>query len=96
MTDSNELLDLAKMGMDAEVFMRSPLGKFLTKKAEREKATALDSLVDTDPADVKGNTEFRNQIHVVNMFLTWVREAVMVGKSATDQLREEEDQGNLQ
>lgn len=87
----DEMLTAAKLGIDAEVFLVSPLGRFLTKKAEDERAAAIELLIDADPEDIKQNREFRNQIHVSNMFLAWINDAVNIGKAATEMLRSPEN-----
>lgn len=96
MTEDDELLNIARMGMDAEVFMLTPLGKFLKGKAEQEEADALAALVQADPDDVKANTVYRNQIHVARMFLTWMRDSITAGHAALDQIRIMDDLGKAQ
>ena len=68
MMPDDELLSMARMGIDAESFMRTPLGKFLLKKANDEIAVAIEELIDVDPTDVKEATAIRNRIHVARMF----------------------------
>lgn len=97
MTDeSDELLDIARMGLDAEAFMRTPLGKFLEGKAKQEEADAMAALIDADPDDVKANTLYRNRIHVARMFLTWMGDSIAAGHAAHDQLRVLDDLGKAQ
>jgi len=91
MEEADELLSIARMGVDAEAFVRTPLGKFLVSKADREIAAATDELVAADPEDVKKNRDLRNRIHVANMFVTWLRDAIEIGRAAHDQLSELDD-----
>ena len=91
MTEANDLLSIAKMGVDAESFLQTPLGRFLMKKAKDEEAAALAELVDADPEDVKENREIRNRIHVVKMFRQWMTEAIEVGHAAHMHLKQLED-----
>lgn len=88
---NEELLELARLGVDAETFLRTDLGKFLQKKAADEYAAALIELVNAAPDDLKTNTEARNKIHVVGMFTTWLRDSIEVGISAHAQLEAEAD-----
>lgn len=88
---SDELLSAARIGIDAESFMRTPLGKFLEGKANKERAAAIEELIDADPDDVKANTALRNQIHVANIFLVWMNDSIRAGRAAHEQLRELED-----
>lgn len=85
----SDFLELARLGIDAETFMRSDLGKFIQRKAETERNDALNDLVNAAPDDIKANTEARNRIHVVNMFLSWVNDAIEIGRSAHEQLDSE-------
>ena len=93
MSVDNDLIELARTGIDAEVFTRSEFGKYLIGKAYSEISAATDELVACDPEDAKANREIRNQIHVAKMFLTWLDEAVHVGRKAHDELHELEDLG---
>lgn len=86
-----DLLSVARTGIDAEAFARSDIGKFLIGKAEREVAILKEELVDADPSDWKMNNDIRNKIHVARMFLTWLDEAMQVGRNAHEQLRELDD-----
>lgn len=76
------------MGIDAESFIRTPLGKFLIRKADNEIAAATEELIETEPIDIKAATEIRNRIHVARMFKVWLGDAIAIGHSAHDQLKE--------
>lgn len=86
--DADQFIAIARTGIDAEVFMRSPLGRFLEGKARAEEADALEALVNADPDDAKANRELRNQIHVARMFLIWMADAINAGRAAHEQLQE--------
>jgi hypothetical protein len=85
---NEEMLELAKLGIEAEAFMRSPLGKYLEGKALKEEKYAFAELVNAAPDDVKANTDLRNQIHVARMFLVWMDDAIQSGRAAHEQMRE--------
>lgn len=86
---NHEMLELAKLGIEAEAFLRSPLGKFLRKKAEDEIDAATQELIDCAPNDFFGNRDIRNKIHVARMFLVWVSDAINIGRAAHEQLDDE-------
>lgn len=88
MMQDDELLSMARMGIDAESFMRTPLGKFLIKKADDEIAAATEELIEADSSDTKVNTEIRNRIHIARMFKVWMCDSITIGHSAHDQLKE--------
>lgn len=89
--NDNELLSVARLGIDAESFVNTPLGKFMMGKARDEEASAMAALVDADPDDVKANRDIRNQIHVARMFATWIGDAITIGHQAHQQLQEIDD-----
>ncbi len=86
----DQFVTIARLGIDAETFIRTPLGRFLEGKARTEEAAALAELVDADPEDAKANRELRNRIHVARMFLTWIGDAIEAGQQAHRQLQEME------
>jgi len=86
-TDS-DLLNIARIGIDAEAFAKSDIGKFLIAKATGEIEAATSDLIDADPGDWQANTETRNKIHVARMFLVWLDEAIQIGRHAHDQILE--------
>ena len=87
MSTDEDLLSEARMGIDAESFLRSSLGQFLTKKAEAEIEAATAELIAADPDDLNANTVLRNQINVARMFLTWLLEGINIGRAAHEKLR---------
>jgi len=93
MSNENQLLDVAKIGIEAEAFMRSPLGKEMMKQADKEITEATALLVEADPEDIKSNRELRNTIAVARMFGQWLRDTAAIGQHAADQLKEIENQG---
>ena len=86
--DTDHFVAIARMGIDAETFMRSPVGRFIEGKARAEEADATEALIAADPDDLKANRDLRNQIHVARMFLVWIADAVSAGHAAHAQLQE--------
>lgn len=91
MTELDELLSIARMGVDAESFLRTPLGRFIVAKAAREEAEAIRELIDCAPNDFARNRDLRNTIHVSRMVVGWLTDAVNIGHAAHEQLQEYED-----
>ena len=87
MNSDDELLNLARMGIEAEAFANSVLGKHLLQKAASEIEAATQELIAADADDIKANTDLRNHIHVANMFIVWIKESVNTGLQAHDQLK---------
>lgn len=86
-----DLINVARIGIDAEAFSKSDVGRFMIGKAQAEIDAAVNDLIEADPGDWKANNDIRNRIHVARMFLTWLDEAVMVGHHAHEQLQELDD-----
>ena len=87
-----DLLNVARLGIDAEVFAKSDVGQYMISKAQMEIDAEMSALVDADPEDHKLGREIRNKIHVARMFLSWLNEAIQVGEHACAQLNELDSQ----
>ena len=83
----NDLINIARIGIDAEAFAKSDIGKFLIGKAKAEVEAATAELIDAEPGDWKANNDIRNKIHVARMFLVWLDEAIQIGRHAHEQLQ---------
>lgn len=88
MSNESELLNYARLGIDAEAFSKSDLGKFVIEKAQHEIEAATNELIGADPDDVKMGRDIRNRIHVARMFLVWLNEAIQIGRHAHAELQE--------
>ena len=93
--DVDHFLNIARLGIDAEAFLATPLGKHLNAKAQAELDAAMNELVAADPDDVKLNRDIRNRIHVVGMLLKWLEETITGGKEAHRQLMDMDDRGKF-
>lgn len=91
--DEDMMLQLAVLGVEAERFMASKLGRHLAAEADRDEQDALALLIDADPDDVKTNRDLRNRIHIVRMALNWIQATISVGQAAHIQLQEMEELG---
>ena len=87
-------MQMAKLGIEAEAFKRSALGKYLYDRAELEKEQAIKELVLVDDDDVKLNRKYRNQIKVVDLFTQWIDEAINSGNAAAANIENEEAEEN--
>jgi hypothetical protein len=90
-TEENRLLGEAQLGIEAEAFMRSQIGRYLVQRAQNEIEEETALLIDADPDDIKTGRDIRNRIERCRMFLTWMTEAVNVGRKAHEELRELDD-----
>lgn len=70
-------------GLDVEQFMQSPIGKYLTERANDDIESALESLKTVDPTDAKAVQSLQNEVHRSEMFLLWMGQAVTEGENAS-------------
>lgn len=70
-------------GLDAEAFMNSTMGKYLTGKANADIEDALERLKTADPFDPKAIQTLQNEIHRAESFLLWMGQAVTEGENAS-------------
>jgi len=83
-------LETAKLGIEAESFLSSSLGKYLMDRAELHIMEHTAKLVVASPDDIKANTDCRVQIEIAQLFQEWLVELVNAGHMATNQIHEME------
>jgi len=86
MESDDDTLRQAKLGIEAEHFLHSALGRHLVDKAQDEINEFVDLLVEADPEDVKKNRELRNEIKVRELVGKWINDAIDSGKVAESYL----------
>lgn len=86
----NDPLAIAQLGVEAESFKSSGLGRYLNERAESEIIDASRALCEVDPADVKQITELQNKVYRANSFIAWIEEAIESGNFAIEEIRSEE------
>lgn len=91
--DDDEVLIRAKLGVEAESFEHSALGRFLEERAamEREKLTEdLIKAVAKDPTDSAKLRQINNDIQVIDLFHNFLDEIKQSGRAA-EMILEEQD-----
>ena len=83
-----ETLERAKLGIEAESFLRSALGKYMIDRADEIIESRIDALIQCSPNDIQQNTDLRNDITVCNMFKEFIAEAIQDGQIAASELDE--------
>lgn len=76
------------LGIDAEAFVLSPLGKYLIGRSEREVEQAVEQLKRVAPDDSKVIAALLHRIRVAESVPQWLAEAIQAGHHAEFQLRE--------
>lgn len=93
MTDQNEVLEVAKLGVEAEAFLTSQLGKKLFSRAEQEIMQEVEKLVAADPEDAILGRAIRSRIAVAESVMKWIIEIVNDGRAAHQELKQMDDLG---
>lgn len=89
-TAADYTIEKAKLGVEAENFLSTSLGRYLLDRSEVEVERLMRELVDTPTENTDANNRIRNQIAVARQFRDWVTEAIAEGRIAHDELRERE------
>lgn len=87
---NDQELVTVRLGIDAEAFLASELGKHLMQRAEDDIEDATAALIGIAPDDVRGNTMLRNRIYVARQFKHWMIEAIQQGRAAYDRIKDQE------
>jgi hypothetical protein len=83
-------LEKARLGIEAESFLHSTLGRYLMERADLEVEQATIELIKADAGDFKANRDLRNKIQVAHNFKAWLVEAITAGRVATENISERE------
>lgn len=81
------LLRQVGLGFDIEAFLSTPVGIYLTERAESDIKEAVAELCNADPENPKAIREIQNRIHRAESFQQWLAEGVQAGRQAEDQLQ---------
>lgn len=88
MSDARELWAAVEMGLDAQQFLGSRLGKYLIKRAEDERDDAIDELKGADSDSPRLIRSLQNRIWRAEQFQYWIAELIQSGTLAEEQLKE--------
>ena len=81
-----DTLDYAKLGIEAESFLRSSLGKYMMSRADEIIKRETQNLVNCDAYDTDANRDIRNEIRLATMFKYFIDAVIEDGKTASEQL----------
>lgn len=84
----SEVMRLIEFGLDAQRFMGSQIGRYLTARANLDIEAAREALETVDPTDAKAVQAQQNRAAVARNFLQWMGEAVTEGEQAEYQLQQ--------
>jgi len=87
----------AQLGMEAEVFKRSNLGRYLVARSRMEVDRQKEALADMDnPDDLVEARKIRAKMAAAKEGILWIQECIQSGESAARQIDAEDsyDEGN--
>jgi hypothetical protein len=79
-------LEIAVFGAEVEQFLDSSIGQYLIKHAESQANSALEALASVSAEDPTAIRELQNRVKVADSIVGWLREAIILGRQAEDQL----------
>ena len=81
-----DTLDYAKLGIEAEAFLRSSLGKYMITRADEIIENETQNLINCDAFDTEANRDIRNEIRIAQLFKDFIKAVIEDGQAATEQL----------
>lgn len=88
-----ETFETAKLGIEISTWFRSPIGKFVLEKAEREVEEAQSILLDLKSTDSEAIQEQQTIASQARLAIIWLNTAISDGEIAERNLQEEESHG---
>lgn len=85
------LLAEVELGFDVKDFLRSKVGRYLLGRAVADADEAMEKLKLVDPTDSKTITALQNDIHRADSLERWLEDAVVGGKNAEAQIKQQEE-----
>jgi hypothetical protein len=82
-------VQMAVFGEQVEQFMRSDVGVYLTNRARSQADEYAEKLKNADPYDGDHIVLYQMKIHVADLILQWLGEAIAMGLQAREQLANE-------
>ena len=80
--DRQQTLQIVALGIEAEAFLASALGKYLIARAEDEIRFAVAGLCEVSPTNVDEIYRLQNQVWRAESIQHWIAEAIQDGAHA--------------
>lgn len=91
---NDERVEVARFGREVEIFLESPVGDFLLKRAVKTADDAKDKLVaNAHTLDRDAIRDLQTHIWRGESFQKWLGDAIIAGHAAIELLKEEEHGG---
>jgi hypothetical protein len=82
MAERDELVKDVQVGIEAEAFLNTAVGKYLVSVAEQEIAAALEKLKTVDPMDTGTVRRLQSEVWRAESVQTWLAELIQAGWNA--------------
>lgn len=90
MSSERELLHRVAMGMEAEAFLGSNIGRYIVERAEAERDDAVEDLKEASPDDPKTIRDLQNRIWRAESVQFWLADLINDGNNAMHELQARE------
>jgi hypothetical protein len=87
-----EKLAQVDLGLEAQQFLNSRVGRYLVKRAEHEVEQGVQSLKTMDPRDPLAVIRVQSDVARAESFMYWMAEIINAGTEVTNQLIAQERQ----
>lgn len=89
--EQRELLAEVDLGLQAEAFFRSDIGKYMRGRAEAMSVELTEDLKKVDPENAKAVRDLQNKIWLADNFIEWIGELIIGGRNAEQALKQTVD-----
>jgi len=76
MEETELLIAEARLGLQTREFLSSPLGRYISGRANKAKEEAFEAWAIADPADVDTIRELQFRARLPSLVMTWLDEAI--------------------
>ncbi len=88
--DKQDRLKAVALGIEAEHFLGTALGRHIIARAEAHRDKAVIALIEADPNDPRTVQRCQNEIRLVDMLQQWIADAITEGEATERALISEE------
>ena len=89
MAERDELVKDVQVGIEAEAFLNTAVGKYLVTVAEQERDAALEKLKIVDPLDSGTIRRLQGEVWRAESVQTWLAELIQAGWNAETLLQQQ-------
>ena len=79
------------LGVEAELFWKSPLGRYVVKRSLDETEMIRNEFRTVDPLQIRQVQELQNRWKIAEQALIWLNEAIAEGKQAAEMIEIEKE-----